>query len=441
MSIALAIFVATLALVITQPRGLPIGWTALAGALVALLAGVVHPADIPTVWHIVWDATFTLVGLIVISLVLDAAGFFEWAALQLARRAGGSGPRLFFLLVLLGAATAALLANDGAVLILTPLLLEMLHALRFPPRAVVAFALAVGFVSDAASLPFKISNLTNIVVANYFGISFLDYAVVMVVVNLAALGATLVVLWFVFRRDIPTHFGTDGLSPPASAIRDPVVFHAGWLTLLGLLTGYLGSHAWGLPTAAITAAGALVLLVAAVREHFLRRQRRAVIPVLTLLREAPWQVVIFSLGMYLVVFGLRNQGLTGALAQGLSWLTEQGLVATTLGTGVLFAVLSALMNNMPTVLIGSLAIGEVHAAGPGASVLREAMIYANVVGCNLGPKMTPIGSLATLLWLHVLALRGVRIGWLEYCRIGVLLTLPVLLSTLLATAGWLAVIR
>ncbi|MEO1765749.1 arsenic transporter [Thiobacter aerophilum] len=435
--LALGIFLLTLALVVWQPRGLPVGWTAAGGALVALALGVVHPRDVPAVWHIVWDATFTLIGLIVISLVLDGAGFFEWAALRVARWAGGRGPWLFVLLVLLGAATAAFLANDGAVLILTPLVLEMLHALRFPPRAMLAFLVAIGFVSDATSLPFKISNLTNIIVANYFGISFVDYAAVMGVVNLVALAASLAVLWWLFRKDVPCRFDTHSLPAPSTAIRDPFVFYVGWGVLPCLLAGYLASHALGLATSVVTGIGALVLVLAAAREHFLQRQPKAVIPVMTLLREAPWQVVIFSLGMYLVVFGLRNQGLTREIAQGLEWLAGWGLTTATLGAGLLFGLMSAVMNNLPTVMVGSLAIHDAGVSG----TLREAMIYANVVGSNIGPKMTPIGSLATLLWLHVLAQRGVKIGWLEYLRLGVLITLPVLVFSLVALAAWLAFIR
>ena len=171
---ALVIFVATLTLVVWQPRGLGIGWSALLGAAVALAAGVVSPADIPAVWTIVWDATFTLVALILISLILDAAGFFEWAALHVARWGGKRGRVLFVLSVLLGAVTAAFFANDGAVLILTPLVFELLHALKLPPRALFAFVIATGFVADAASLPLKISNLTNIIVANYFHLSFAE---------------------------------------------------------------------------------------------------------------------------------------------------------------------------------------------------------------------------------------------------------------------------
>jgi arsenical pump membrane protein len=436
MLIAILIFIATLALVIWQPKGLGIGWSALGGAVVALAAGVISVADIPAVWHIVWDATFTLIALILISLVLDAAGFFEWAALHVARWGRGHGHYLFLLIILLGATVAAFFANDGAVLILTPLVYEMLRALRFKPAAVLAFIMAAGFVSDTTSLPLKISNLVNIVTANYFDISFAQYAGVMVVVNFASLAATLAVLWLFFRKDLPDRFDVAALAEPKAAIRDPFVFYAGWVVLPLLLLGYFLSHRFGVPTSAITGAGAGVLMLAAAREHVLRRQPKAVIPVMTILREAPWQVVIFSLGMYLVVYGLRNQGLTTELSHALEWLQGQGFYAATIGSGFLFAGLSTVMNNMPTVLVGSLAIHDASLA----PAIKEAMIYANVIGCDLGPKITPIGSLATLLWLHVLAQRGVKIGWGQYFRIGIVLTVPVLLATLLALAAWLQVL-
>lgn len=437
MLIAALIFVATLALVIWQPKGLGIGWSALLGAAVALAAGVITLADVPVVWGIVWDATFTFIALILMSLVLDAAGFFEWAALHVARWGRGYGHYLFLLIILLGAAVAALFANDGAVLILTPLVFEMMRALRFTPAATLAFIMATGFVSDTASLPLMISNLVNIVTANYFHIPFAQYAAVMVPVNLVSIAATLLCLWLYFRRDLPPRFEVAALAEPKSAIRDPFVFYAGWLVLVLLLIGYFLAHPLGLPVSAVAGGAALALILAALREHWLPQQPKTVIPVMTLLREAPWQVVLFSLGMYLVVFGLRNQGLTSELARILEWLQDTGYWTATLGAGFLFAGLSSVMNNMPTVMIGSLAIHDAQLE----PLMREAMIYANVIGCDLGPKITPLGSLATLLWLHVLEKRGMKIGWGQYFRAGIVLTLPVLFFTLLGLAGWLAALR
>src|SRR3546814_7967045 len=149
---ALLIFVATIVLVVWQPKGLGVGWSAMAGAALALLTGVVELADIPTVWGFVWNATFTFIAVIIISLLLDEAGFFEWAALHVARWGRGSGRRLFALLVLLGAAMAALFANDGAALILTPIVIALLLALKFSLAATLALVMAAGFIADTASL-------------------------------------------------------------------------------------------------------------------------------------------------------------------------------------------------------------------------------------------------------------------------------------------------
>lgn len=419
---AVLIFLATLVLVIWQPRGLGIGWSAAAGALAALLAGAIQLSDIPVVWNIVWNATGAFVAVIVISLLLDRAGFFEWAALHVARWGKGDGRRLFVLLVLLGAAVATLFANDGAALILTPIVIAMLAALRFPPRATLAYVMAAGFVADTASLPLVVSNLVNIVSADYFGIGFARYAAVMAPVNLVSVAATLAVLYLFFRKDIPRHYDLTELRRPSEAIRDRATFVAGWWVLALLLGGFFWLDAIGVPISAVAAVGAITLL--GVAAHGRR------IPTREVLRGAPWQVVVFSLGMYLVVYGLRNAGLTDGLGALLERCADYGTWGAALGTGFIAAILSSIMNNMPAVLVGALAIDGTTASG----AVREAMIYANVIGSDLGPKITPIGSLATLLWLHVLAGKGIRISWAYYFRVGVVLTLPILLLTLCALA-------
>ena len=419
---AFAIFAATLTLVIWQPRGLGIGWSACLGAAAALAAGVIVPADIPVVWHIVWNATGTFVAIIIISLLLDQAGFFEWAALHVARWGGGSGRRLFVLLVLLGAVVSAIFANDGAALILTPIVIAMLRALRFNARSTLAFVMAAGFIADTASLPLVVSNLVNIVSADYFDIGFARYAAVMAPVNLVAVLASLLVLIGFFRKDIPRHYQLAQLDAPVTAIRDRATFNAGWLVLALLLAGFFWLEPAGVPISAVAAAGACLLLLVAARGQ--------VIATRTVLREAPWQIVIFSLGMYMVVYGLRNAGLTGYLTELLDHCARYGVWGAAMGTGVLTALLSSVMNNLPTVLIGALAIDPTTAQG----AVREAMIYANVIGSDLGPKITPIGSLATLLWLHVLDNKNMHISWGYYFRVGLVLTAPVLLLTLAALA-------
>ena len=429
--LAFIIFVVTLTLVIWQPKGLGIGWSALGGALVALVFGVVQLSDVGIVWGIVWDATFTFVALIIISLILDKAGFFGWAALHVAKLGNGQGRRLFPMIVMLGAFISAFFANDGAALLLTPIVIAILLRLNFSPPSALAFIIATGFIADTASLPLVTSNLVNIVSANYFDIGFGRYAAVMVPVNIVSVLATLAVLWVVYARHIPKHYSTANLSAPKSAIEDPLVFKAAFPLLALLLIAYFATESLSIPISLVTGAAALVLM--AIAGRIWQGGQGAVISVTDVLHKAPWQIVLFSIGMYLVVYGLGNAGLTAYGAQVVGWLGQQGTVIATLGTGFLSAIVASIMNNMPSTLVGALAIDSAQVP----TATRELMIYANVIGNDLGPKFTPIGSLATLLWLHVLAEKDYKISWGQYMKVGLLITPPVLLVTLLALASWL----
>nr|WP_312230500.1 arsenic transporter [Pseudomonas sp.] len=422
MVIAAAVFVFTLVLVIWQPRGLGVGWSATIGAALALMVGAVSFQDIPTVWAVVWNATATFIAIIIISLLLDEAGFFEWAALHVARWANGNGRRLFAFTVLLGAAVSALFANDGAALILTPIVISLLVALRFSAGATLAFVMAAGFIADTASLPLVVSNLVNIVSADFFKLGFAEYASVMVPVTVASVASTLLVLLLYFRREVPATYLLADLKAPRSAVRDRTTFVCGWWVLGLLLVGLFVLEPMGVPISAVAAVCAAILFAVAAKGHVISTRR--------VLREAPWQIVVFSLGMYLVVYGLNNAGLTSHLTALLNRLGEHGIWAAALGTGLLSALLSSVMNNLPSVLIGALSIDASTSTG----LIRDAMIYANVIGCDLGPKITPIGSLATLLWLHVLQRKGMLITWGYYFKVGALLTFPVLFITLSALA-------
>lgn len=426
---AVIIFLVTLALVIAQPKGLSIGLSAAGGALIALVVGVVHLADVATVWGIVWNATLTFIAVIIISLVLDLIGFFEWAALHMLRAAKGNTLRAFVYVITLGALVAALFANDGAALIITPIVYQQMRVLGFTPRQALPFVMAAGFVADTTSLPLLVSNLVNIVSANFFHIGFATYAATMFPVNLVSFAASLGILYFFYKKQLNKNYDVDALPKPKDAIKDVKLFRESWVVLVVLLAGYLLSEPLGLPVSIPATIVAVIFLYLARRSEALSVKK--------VVRMAPWRIVVFSLGMYLVVFGLKNAGLTLYLSEGLNYMQSAGLLPLTVVGGFGAAILSAVMNNLPTVLIGSISIAGSSVHG----LSRMGLIYANVVGSDLGPKFTPIGSLATLLWLHVLESKGVKIGWGQYFRTGIVLTVPVLLVTLIALAGWLEVIH
>ena len=388
MLIASLIFIITLTFVIVQPKNIQIGTSAIFGAFI---------------------------GIIILSLVLDEIGFFEWAALKMAKFSNGSGIKMFIYSILLGAFVSALFANDGAALILTPILLAKMRILQLNMKTIVAFLLAGGFISDSASLPFVFSNLTNIVTANYFSIGFAQYFFDMIIPFIVSVIASTIFLWLILRKDIPKTVDITLLKEPKSVIKNMKLFYFSWVFLAFLLCAYFLGDAYDLPISIFALGGATIFLIIATIS-------KSVEP-LKIIKEAPWQVVWFSIGLYIVVYGLKNAGLTDYLAIILKDLSLRGETIAVLGTGFIAAFLSAIMNNMPTIMIMDIALNDIQ---------NQAMIYANIVGCNLGPKMTPFGSLATLLWLHVLAKKGVKISFAQYSKFGLIITPPVLFIVLLS---------
>ncbi|WP_323587891.1 arsenic transporter [Aliarcobacter butzleri] len=415
MIIPICIFLVTLFLIIIQPKGLQIGTTAILGAIVALILGVVSINDVLDVTNIVWDATLAFIGIIILSLVLDEIGFFEWCALKMAKFSKGSGIRMFVYSILLGSFVSALFANDGAALILTPILLAKMRVLQLSTKTIIAFLLAGGFISDSASLPFVFSNLTNIVTANYFNIGFVDYFLNMIVPFIVSVIASIVFLWLILRKDIPKKVDVRLLKEPKSVIKNMNLFYFSWFFLAFLLSAYALGDIYKLPISFFALGGALVLLIIASLTKSVNAKN--------IIKEAPWQIVWFSIGLYIVVYGLKNAGLTEYLTTILNYLVLQGDTIAIISTGFISAILSAVMNNLPTIMIMDIALKDIP---------NEALAYANIIGCNLGPKMTPFGSLATLLWLHVLAKKGIKISFWEYSKFGLIITPPVLLLVLLA---------
>ena len=151
--------------------------------------------------------------------------------IRLLKFSKGSGIRMFVYSILLGSFVSALFANDGAALILTPILLAKMRVLQLSTKTIIAFLLAGGFISDSASLPFVFSNLTNIVTANYFNIGFVDYFLNMIVPFIVSVIASIVFLWLILRKDIPKKVDVRLLKEPKSVIKNMNLFYFSWFFL------------------------------------------------------------------------------------------------------------------------------------------------------------------------------------------------------------------
>lgn len=411
-----------LTLVVARPRGLNVAWPAGVGALLVILFGLLSATALQGIFTTTWDAVATLIALFLLSEALDSNKFFTWAALHLARFARGSGWRLYILILLLTLGVTALLANDGAILMLTPIFAQLL--LRIYPKEShrLPFLFAAGFFADAMSAIFVPSNLTNIIIADANRLSFIEVAAWMALPTLAAFLTGVLVFALRWRTELNfSEYDVQELERPTDVLKDHVVFFCGWIALATLVVGYIigGRFHWPISLVAAPVALAMVALTQI-------RQTRSASQILL---SAPWSILIYALGMFVVITAAFNtQALIFLTTPLKGFIVQKAGLFQVLGTGGLLALLSAAVNNLPATLIGVLVLRAVKAP----SLLA---IYAIILGVDIGPKLTPFGSLATLLWLSILQRNGISISWGKYLRENWWVTLIVLLA---AFAGLLA---
>jgi len=402
MFLSLLIFIITLVLILIKPRYM--GYIAVFMAIVAMLLHIVTIRDVFEVVSIVWDATLTFIGIIIFSLILDEIGFFNWAAIKIAKLSRGSGRWMFVNSMLLGSFISAFFANDSAALILTPILLSKMKILRLNVKTLLAFMFAGGFIADSASLPFVFSNLTNIITADFFHIGFVEYFKNMFLPFIASVIISIITLFLFFKKDIPEKIDISLLSEQ-NVIKNKKLFIFSWVFLGVLFLGYIIGDFYHIPVSFFALGGAAVLLLISL---FFKAVR------IEIIKEAPWQVLWFSIGLYVVVFGLKNAGLTNDLHLLIKHLNV-------LETGFLSGILSSVLNNLPAVMLMDIALKGIE---------NHSLIYANIIGVNIGSKLTPIGSLSTLIWLHIMKKGGIEITYWKYIKYAFIIT-PIVLFLVL----------
>ena len=416
LAISVAIFVVSLFMVIKKPFRIDIGYSALIGALVTAVLGLITLDQVITVLSIVWNATLTFVSVVIISLIFDESGVFHHLALKLMKLSHGSGVRLFTYVIVGGAFISAIFANDGTALVLTPIIISLLSRAGFREKSIIAYVMAVGFIADSASIPLLVSNLVNIIAATYFGIAFFPYMEAMIFPDLVSIAASLTFLYIIYRKDIPKKFNSE-YNVEEDYIKDRTVFRLFYPVITALIILYSIGGFFSIPIAFVAMPMALFMVL-------LSRRGKA-IDYVKVVKEAPWQIIIFSLGMYIVVFAMAEHGLASMLSSVLLYFSSYPYGLNFVISGFIFAFTASIMNNLPSVLLGDIALKTGGFSGY--------IVLTNAIGNDIGPKFTPIGSLATLVWLYMIKRKsGIKIKTVDYMKTGLFVGIPVLTLTLLS---------
>ena len=419
---ALAVFVATLFLMIKRPRGLRLGYAAGIGAVASLLLGTVSLGQAAQSFLDIWDAALAFLGIVALSVTLDAMGFFKWAALRVVKFAGGSGLRLYFYIALLTAAVSILFANDSAVLILTPIVLEIVTCLGIDKKGKLAYLFTAGLIADTAAMPLITSNPINILSADFFKYSFIDHLIFMGPVAVATLLSSLLLIYLFFRKRIPRTYdvkAADSLTRGKTAI-SPSLLRISLVTLVAIDVGYVLTSLSRVPVSLVICSGAVFLVAvywfALKRNGSVNGEKKGLFG---LARDINWDIVLFMLSIFIVVQGLESAGVTNLLASALTTTSKLPSALGVFAPSMVVTVGASFMNNWPMTILGLLSIQQAAVTGPALTKL----VFSNIIGNNLGPHFFPLGSLAILMWLEIMRRKGVSISLKEYLKVGATLSI------------------
>jgi len=425
-TVSVLVFGLTLFLMIKRPKGINLGLAAGIGAVLSLVLGTVSIYDAIQSFIDIWDAALAFVGIVALSVALDAMGFFKWAALKVVKFSRCSGIRLYVYITLLTAAVSILFSNDSAVLILTPIVLEVISEMKIGPDGRMAYLFSAGLIADTAAMPLITSNPVNILSADFFHYSFIDHLIFMGPVAVVTLVSSFVIVYLFFRKKIPKACSVELINTLEATSQpiSPPLLKVSIATLVAIDVGYVITSLNRLPVSLVICAGALFLIVVywatLKKEIVLKEERKGV---RALAKEINWSILLFMISIFLVVQGLRHSGAIDILAN--AFINASGLpsLLSVLVPSLMVTAGASFMNNWPMTFMGLLSIRQVGiVSGVGVSNLTG-LIFSNVIGNNLGPHFFPLGSLAILMWLDTMRRKGVRISIKEYLKVGAVLSI------------------
>jgi arsenical pump membrane protein len=416
----LAIFTAMLVLMILRPRRWSEAWWTMLAAIAMLALGLVTPHQALGAILSGKNTLLFLLSLLALSLLIGKSGFFDWAAIRCALIAKGDARSLYRNAFVAGAIITAILSLDTTAVMLTPVMLALVKRLRVPAAP---YVLLCAFVANVGSLLLPISNLTNLLFADAFHQTFAAFAARMILPQIVALATTYAILRWHFRGDLPSNFSTGALPDPASAIPNRPYFLICVTVLIAVLAGYFLAPLLGLEPYVFAFAASAVLAIAGmvngrVQIHFVR--------------EIAWDLFPFVIGLFIAVQGLENLGIVGTASRRLAEIgpgSPQMLLAAAGAT----AFASNIVNNLPAALIARSVLLGAHA--------HTGTVLAALIGSNVGPMITPFGSLATMLVLALARRDGEEVQTGQLVVLGLWAVPAIVVLTTLSLSLTFALVR
>ncbi|MEH7416438.1 arsenic transporter [Neobacillus drentensis] len=439
--ITIATFLVTLGFILWRPRGINEAVFAAIGAIIVVLSGSVSLSDLGIISNTISGAAITIMATIVMAIVLESFGFFNWVAEKLAAMAKGSGIRLFWYVNLLCFLMTLFFNNDGSILITTPILVMLLNNMGLKNHQKIPYLLSGGLVATASSAPIGVSNIVNLIALKIVHMSLYLHTAMMFVP--ATLGLLLLVglLFLRFRRILPKTIPTN-VSGLSSANYHPLksqnrIEYASekarsrfmrnvLLFVFAVRVSLFVASFMNIPVSVMAVIGSLVLL--GWRWAYLK------ISPADMLKKTPWYIIVFAFCMYTIIYGLNNIGLTDWLIGFMEPIVAGSLLHASVMMGVLLSILSNIFNNHPALMVGTLTLTHMK-----LSLLELKVAYlANVIGSDIGSLLLPMGTLATLMWMHIVRKGKVLITWLEYVKVTVVVIPPTVLFTLVVLYYWVS---
>jgi len=401
LALALLSLAVVLAFAVARPRGWPEAFAAVPAVVVLIAVGAISLHDAAAEAARLSRVVAFLGAVLVLAKMCDDEGLFEAAGAAMARARFGSR-RLLRQVFVIAATITAVLSLDATVVLLTPVVLTTVRRLRAPVRP---HAYATAHLANAASLLLPVSNLTNLLAFHAVNLSFIKFTAVMALPWLAAVGTVYLVFRAFFRRDLSVQ-----PDPPENEPAPQLPVFA--LVVVALtLAGFVIAEAVGVAPAWAALAGAAVMAV----RNLARRHTTAV----EIVRAVNIPFLVFVLALGVVVQAVMRNGVSARMGAVLP--SGSGLLAL-LGFAVVAAVLANIVNNLPATLV---LVPLVATTGPAA-------VLAVLIGVNIGPNLTYVGSLSNLLWRSVLRRYGVSASVGEYTRLGLCTVPAALVAAVLA---------